>query len=180
MTAIGQLTNIALLFLIDPEIPKLIKELHIVCGVFSEELETSMNLPMANWNAWADPHACAIVYNAKVPIHRTFGLNVTTQLVLKKDEKGDLFRSELMKAVEDFGLPWLEENDITFHDPLAAVCLFEPQICKYQRGFIDVDIKNEKRLGMMSFQASNEGHCEIATGVDRNRFFEHYFSIVCR
>lgn len=180
LLAIGHLTNIALLFLIDPEIPKLIKELHIVSGVFSDELEASMDMPMANWNSWLDPHACAIVYNTKVPIHRTFGLNVTTKLVLKKYEEVDLFNSDIMKAVEDFGSPWLEKNDMTFHDPLAGACLFEPQFCEYQRGFIEVDFKNEKSLGMMSFHASNVGNCEIATTVNRNKFFEHYFSVACR
>ena len=157
LLAIGQLTNIALLFLLDPEIPKLIKELHIVCGVFSEKLENSLDMPMANWNAWADPYACTIVCHAEdVPIRRIFGLNVTTQLVLKKHEKPDLFRSNMMKAVEDFGSPWLDHHDMTFHDPLAAACLFEPQLCEYQKGFIDVDIKNEQKLGMMNFHASDE------------------------
>lgn len=149
-------------------------------GVFSDELEASMDMPMDNWNSWLDPHACAIVYNTKVPIHRTFGLNVTTKLVLKKYEEVDLFNSDIMKAVEDFGLPWLEKNDMTFHDPLAGACLFEPQFCEYQRGFIEVDFKNEKSLGMMSFHASNVGNCEIATIMNRNKFFEHYFSVTCR
>jgi purine nucleosidase len=119
-------------------------------------------------------------YHTKVPIHRTFGLNVTTKLVLKNDEEVDFFSSDLMKAVADFGSPWLEKNDMTFHDPVAGACLFEPQLCEYQRGFIDVDFKNEQSLRMMSFKASNVGHCEIATTVNRNKFFEHYFSIVCR
>jgi purine nucleosidase len=50
----------------------------------------------------------------------------------------------------------------------------------YQRGFIDVDFKNEQSLGMMSFNANNFGNCEIATAVNRNKFFEHYFSVSCR
>jgi purine nucleosidase len=180
LLAIGQLTNIALLFLIDPEIPKLIKELHIMSGVFSDELETSMDMPVANWNSWADPHASAIVYNTKVPIHRTFGLNVTTELVLKRDERPDPFSSKIMKAVKDFGSPWLEKNDMTYHDPLAGACLFELQLCEYRRGFINVDFKNENSLGMMKFNESHAGNCQIATAVNRNEFFEHYFSFVCR
>ncbi len=180
LLAVGQLTNIAVLFLLDPEIPKLIKELNIVCGVFSEELQATMDMPMANWNSWADPHACAVVCNTAVPVLRIFGLNVTTRLVLKKGEKADLFNTDVMKAVEDFGSPWLENHHMTFHDPLAAACIFEPQLCEYQKGFIDVDIQNEANLGMMNFRASDAGNCEIATAVNRDQFFEHYFSIVCR
>lgn len=85
-----------------------------------------------------------------------------------------------MKAVENFGSSWLEQNDMTFHDPLAGACLFEPKLCEFQRGYIDVEVKNEQRLGMRSFQESNIGNCEIATIVNRKSFFEHYFSIVCR
>ncbi|SDN71087.1 purine nucleosidase [Paenibacillus sp. yr247] len=180
LLAIGHLTNIALLFLIDPEIPKLIKELYIMSGVFSEESENRLDLPEANWNSWLDPHACAIVYNTNVPIIKTFGLNVTTKLMLNRHEKDDLFSSDIMRAVEDFGSPWLENNDMTFHDPLVAACLFEPQLCEYQRGFIDVDFKTEQRLGMMSFRESDAGSHQIATAVNRNHFFEHYFSVICK
>jgi hypothetical protein len=31
---------------------------------------------------------------------------------------------------------------------------------------------------MMNFRESDVGNCEIATTVNRNTFFEHYFSIV--
>ncbi|CAM4001805.1 Uncharacterised protein [Lederbergia lenta] len=47
-----------------------------------------------------------------------------------------------MKAVENFGSPWLEQNDMTFHDLLAGACLFEPKLCEFQRGYIDVEVKN--------------------------------------
>ncbi len=48
LLAIGHLTNIEMLFLIDPEIPKLMKELYIMSGVFSDKLEISIDMPMAN------------------------------------------------------------------------------------------------------------------------------------
>ncbi|KKI92522.1 hypothetical protein WQ54_09195 [Bacillus sp. SA1-12] len=179
LLAIGHLTNIALLFLVDPEIPSLLKEIYIMSGVFSAELEASMEMPMGNWNSWIDPHASAIVYNTNVPIHKTFGLNVTSKLVLTQEDRLNIFSTHLMRVVEDFGSPWLQENEITFHDPLVAACLFEPQLCNYQRGFIEVDSYNKRKLGMMSFLANTRGNCEIASSVDRNRFFEHYVSICC-
>jgi purine nucleosidase len=137
-------------------------------------------MPMGNWNAWADPHACSIVYHTQAPVHRTFGLNVTSRLVLQREEKSDLFDSPVMKAVEDFGSPWLERHDMTFHDPLAAACLFEPSLCEYQRGLIEVDTRSEHTMGMMAFRGSGSGHCEIAASVKRERFFEHYFSVIGR
>lgn len=68
---------------------------------------------------------------------------------------------------------------MTFHDPLVAACLFEPDLCDYQRGRVEVDFMQERKLGMMSFRESAEGRHEIASTVDRTRFFEHYFSVVC-
>ncbi|TVY11790.1 nucleoside hydrolase [Paenibacillus cremeus] len=178
LLAVGHLTNIATLFLVDPEIPSLIKELNIMSGVFSEELEAELEMPMANWNAWLDPHACAIVYNADVPLIRTFGLNVTTKLVLRKEQADGWFETRLMKAVEDFGSPWLAKHDMTLHDPLAAACLFEPQLCEYQGGTVEVELMDERRLGSMTFHPSSGGRCEIAMAVNRDAFFEHYYAMV--
>lgn len=117
-----------------------------------------MTMSMANWNSWAAPHACAIVYKSQVLVHRTFGLNVTMRLKLGKHEHEDLFRTDMMKAVQDFGSPWLEQNDMIFHDPLAGACLFEPHLCEYRRGTVDVDFYNKQSLGRMSFQPSVDGN----------------------
>lgn len=178
LLAVGHLTNIALLFLTDPEIPKLLKELYIMSGVFSKELEKTMEMPISNWNSWVDPQAAAVVYHTDVAVHTTFGLNVTTQLVLKKSEKEELFSTPLMKAVEDFGSPWLQSNDMTFHDPLAAACIFDSQICDYNQGSIEVEVEKEDQLGMMEFQQRVDGKRNIAIRVDREKFFDHYYHVV--
>ncbi|WP_308637228.1 nucleoside hydrolase [Paenibacillus silvisoli] len=181
LLAVGHLTNIALLFRLDPEIPLLLKELYIMSGVFSEALEAGPDMPMANWNSWMDAHACAIVYDTQVPVHRTFGQNVTTQLVLGRHDNPDLFNTPVMRAVEDFGSPWLERHVMTFHDPLAAACLFEPELCEYERGAIEVDYIHTETLGKMTFHKSSDASPhEIAATVNRERFFEHYFAITGR
>lgn len=178
LLAIGHLTNIATLFLLDPAIAPLIKELHFMGGVFSPELERNEDMPMGNWNPWLDPHACAIVYQAAVPIIRTFGLNVTSKLVLPGREWENLFKTPLMQAVRDFGTPWLEGNPMTFHDPLVGASLFKPQVCEYQKGTIDVEFYDRNRLGMMDFTKDKKGRHEIAVSVDREAFFAHYFSVL--
>ncbi|MEZ4677152.1 MAG: nucleoside hydrolase [Caldilineaceae bacterium] len=62
--AIGPLTNIALLFHSDPEIPTLLKQLVLMCGVFAGV--NWQNEPL-EWNAILDPHATSIVYRARPP-----------------------------------------------------------------------------------------------------------------
>lgn len=83
LLAIGPLTNIALLFSVDPVIPGLLKQLVIMGGVFTNCLA---NLPHAEWNILCDPHAASIVYSAPVNIHKSIGLDVTCQVTMDKEE----------------------------------------------------------------------------------------------
>ena len=88
LLAIGPMTNVALLFSIDPEIPKLLKSLVLMCGVFTNHLA---GVGPVEWNAICDPHAAAIVYSAPVRIHRSIGLDVTCQVVMDKAEVKEKF-----------------------------------------------------------------------------------------
>lgn len=69
LLAIGPLTNVALLFAADVEIPHLLKSLVLMCGVFAQRRS-----PLVEWNAGCDPHATAIVYRTPVARHRSIGL----------------------------------------------------------------------------------------------------------
>lgn len=73
LLAIGPMTNLGLLFTMDPEIPSLLKRIVLMNGSFEHKLAVSYN----EWNSLNDPYATAIVYNAKAPIHRSIGLDVT-------------------------------------------------------------------------------------------------------
>jgi len=73
---IGPMTNIATLFAVDEEIPRLLKSLVLMCGVFSNRVAGLWPL---EWNALVDPVAAAMVYRAKPPIHRSIGIDVTIQ-----------------------------------------------------------------------------------------------------
>ena len=77
LLTIGPLTNIGILFRVDPEIPKLLKALVMMCGRFIDPVGDP--LP-AEWNAGCDPHATAIAYAAQPPVHRSIGLDVTTKV----------------------------------------------------------------------------------------------------
>ena len=79
LLAIGPLTNIALLFSMDPEIPSLLKGLVMMCGVFTNRLA---GVGPLEWNAMLDPHATAISYHHDVKMHRSVGLDVTCQVTM--------------------------------------------------------------------------------------------------
>jgi inosine-uridine nucleoside N-ribohydrolase len=179
LLAIGPLTNIGLLFSIDPEIPGLLKQLVLMGGVFTSCIA---NLPHAEWNILCDPHAAAIVYNAPVKIHKSIGLDVTCQVTMDKDEVKNRFKADILKPVYDFAKVWFEGRpEITFHDPLAAATIFDDGICTFEKGNIEVELLSERVKGMTHWKADSEnGIHQAALKVDKERFFNHYFGTVNR
>lgn len=176
LLTVGPLTNIALLFRMDPELPALLKSLVMMCGVFTNRLA---GVGPLEWNAMVDPHATAIVYQSNVPIHRSVGLDVTCQVVMPADEVRQRFVTPLLRPVLDFAEVWFEHrSSITFHDPLAAVAVFDEQVCQFERGKVEVDLLSSRVTGMTAWQADAHGPHEAALKVAPERFFSSFFATV--
>lgn len=178
LLGIGPLTNIATLFAVDPEIPALLKQLVLMCGRFFGQTGRT-----PEWNAKCDPHAAAIVYGAGAQRrgrrHVSFGLDVTTQCRLAADECRRRFTAKVLAPVRDFAEVFFGSNDaITFHDPLAAACIFAPDICQYRRGEVSVS-PTEADAGATSFiEMQDDDAHTVAEQVDAQAFFDHYFDVV--
>ena len=130
------------------------------------------------WNALNDPHATAIVYKAQPKIHRSVGLDVTLQVQMDAAEVRSRFQTPLLKPVLDMAEVWFTMRpEVTFHDPLAAVSIFDPQVCTYTRGKVDVELQSPVLPGMTYFHKDETGPHEVALGVDPARFFEEYFRV---
>jgi len=174
LLAIGPLTNVGLLFAADPEIPALLKGLVLMCGRYFGAMG-------GEWNACGDPHATAIVFGngpqARPPRHVSYGLDVTKQCVLSAETCRRRFTAKVLEPVRDFAEVWFgNRREITFHDPLAAACLFEPDLCTYRRGRVTVSL-HPPTMGWTVFEADapDPPHA-VADGVAVERFFEHYFA----
>ena len=171
LIGIGNMTNIATLFTSYPDAAGLLKGLYVMNGYFGAE---PLPDPYYNWNSWADPAASGIVFSARTAVHRAVPLEVTDGLTIESGQAKVLFRadSELMKAVFSFGNAWLESSGkLTLHDPLAAVSVFYPDICRFERGKVQVETEQESNMGGTAFFSSADGNVEIARGVDRERFY---------
>jgi len=176
LLTIGPLTNVGLLFRVDPEIPSLLKGLVMMCGVFTNG---SPGVRPLEWNAIGDPHATAIVYQTDVPVHRSVGLDVTCQVTMAADQVRERFQADLLRPVLDFAEVWFQQREaITFHDPLAAATLFDDQICAFRKGHVQVELTNGRLLGWTHWKpgGTNARH-EVAVEVNPPRFFEHFFSL---
>lgn len=177
LLAIGPLTNVGLLFATDPEIPSLLKRLVLMCGVFSNQIAGS---PGREWNAMGDPHATAITYGVGPQDHLSIGLDVTMRCVMDSARCRERFKGDLPGAVAKMAEVWFRRAEhVTFHDPLAAAVIFEPEICRYQAGQVEVETASVDGAGTTRWKtdAQDKPH-RIAVDVDPDRFFEHYFSVL--
>ncbi len=167
---IGPMTNIAALFAADEEIPKLLKGLVLMCGVFYSRVQE------VEWNAYVDPAATAIMYRSRPPYHRSIGLDVTTKVTMPAPETRKRFQAPLLRPVLDFAEVWFRDRpEICFHDPLAATTIFDDSICTFERGQVDVELKSDRLAGATLWQPKADGPHEVAKTVDPQRFFDHYF-----
>lgn len=180
LLAIGPLTNVALLFGVDPEIPALLKGLVLMCGVFTNRLPGSGPIDPREWNARCDPHATAMVYRAAVRTHRSVGLDVTCQVTMDAAAVREQFQTRLLRPVLDFAEVWFRQVDtITFHDPLAAATIFDERICGFERGLVEVELTSEKVQGLTYWTPDSPAvRHEVALEVDSACFFEHFFGVV--
>jgi len=177
LLTVGPLTNAGLLFATDPEIPGLLKQMVLMCGRFFGSMG-------GEWNAIGDPHATAIVYGggcqARPPRHVSYGLDVTNRCRMPADECRKRFAANALAPVRDFAEVWFEHGreQITFHDPLAAACIFQPDLCQYRQGKVTVSLA-EPTMGWTVFSGRGDDKPHtVAAEVDPERFFEHYFAVV--
>lgn len=179
LLAIAPLTNVGLLFSVDPEIPALLKGVVMMCGRFTDRVQG--NCGPVEWNAAGDPHAAAIVYRSRAALHRSIGVDVTNWVTMSAGEFRKKFQEyKLGGPVLDCAEVWFQRFDITtFHDPLAASTVFDEEVCKFRKGTVQIDISNEESLGKPCWRkGGTDSPHEVAMEVNRERFFKHYFSVL--
>mgnify|MGYP006289574461 CR=1 FL=1 len=178
LLAVGPMTNVALLFATDPQIAGLLKQAVVMCGRFFSHMG-------GEWNAINDPHATAVLYgagpHARPPKHVSFGLDVTCQCTMEADACRRRMTAKVLEPVRDFAEVWFTRQQrprITFHDPLAAACIFQPELCSYRQRPVLVPTEGPT-AGWTVFhgQGENKPH-HVAETVDAEGFFKHYFEIV--
>lgn len=178
LLAIGPLTNVAALFTIDPEIPALLKSLVIMGGNFTPvRWHAPSGSGRVEWNIWNDPHAADIVYRAPVRQHRSIGIDVTSRVNMRPTEVRQKFQHPILDLALDLAKVWFDSgrDEITFHDPLAAVTIFEPDLCQYALGQVEIATSGLME-GFTLFNPDAPASHEIAIDVDAERFFDRYFS----
>lgn len=176
LLAIGPLTNIGMLFSAYPDVAELLEGFVMMGGAFGEDMPAQWKV---EWNVAGDPLASEITYKAPVRLHRSLGLNVTQQVVMPAEEVRKQFTAPLLRPVMDMAEIWFAQfyQSITFHDPLAAATIFDPDLCSYQQGTVKVDTVDVPGKTIWQPGGSNAPH-QVAIKVDADRYFDHFFRIV--
>ena len=179
LLSIGPMTNIALLFVTYPEVAPLLRSLMIMGGAYSM-------MPFVGgaqeWNVSCDPVAARAVYRTPVAQHRSVGINVSSRCTMPSPEALRRFRTiggglgVVAAALEQ---AWTDRNEhVTFHDPLAAVCTLEPDVCTWRGGRVSVELTSRRFRGATSFDRDRDGSPhQVADSVDVDRFFTRFFAV---
>ncbi len=176
LLTIGPLTNIGILFNTYPDIPDLLAGFVMMGGNFAESGPEAERI---EWNVAGDPLASEIVYKAPIRLHRSLGLNVTQQVMMSADDVRKKFTAPLLQPVLDMAEIWFAGfyPSITYHDPLAAATLFEPNLCSYQQGTVEID--NLEKPGRTIWQPDGlDAPHQVAMMVDIDRYFQHFFNVL--
>jgi inosine-uridine nucleoside N-ribohydrolase len=177
LLAVGPMTNVAVLFATHPDVAAKLKKLVLMCGKFEKG-------GGPEWNALNDPHATAITYGrgfqSRPPLHCSCGLDVTTKCTLHRDEGREKFKQyPVLGPVSDFAEVWFAKRELaTFHDPLAAVCVFEPDVCKWRDVRVEVSTLAPTLGYTVPLYHTEDKPHKIGESVDSARFFDIYFSTI--
>ena len=97
---------------------------------------------------------------------------------MDSDEVKAYFQHPLLKPVYEMSSVWFDERAIlNFHDPLAAVTLFDEAVCEYENGTSVIMRADDRDDGITDWTADPDGPHRIGVTVDAPRFFESYFNV---
>lgn len=175
LVGIGPLTNLAALFVTDPEISSMLAGLYVMGGRFTMK---QPGATVVEWNILCDPHAAQIVFSQDIREFYIAGLDVTCDVKLDRETIRRRMQGTPYRIVLDFAEVWFEKREFAvFHDPLVAALLFDTHICNYVRGDVFVELKSDALLGYTVMRQNEGGRINIAVNVDAERFFNHYFAV---
>lgn len=183
IVALGPLTNIAITLLRYPEVKPLIKR--IVCMVGSGYMG-NMN-SYAEFNAWADPDACEVVFASGVPIAMC-GLDGNEPCGLTVDEMEEYIKinaqvsskqSDLIDHIFKYfikrrGEPGQKDNNQVINDAITMAYLIDGKTGTTKKMYVTVETKGTLCQGQTIVDRLNKYHkepnVEVLLSADKTLF----------
>ncbi len=129
LLTIGPLTNLALAYNLEPNLPKLLKAVISMGGAFGSDGHTGNMTHFAEFNIYDDPHAAELVFRA--PFNLTLIPLDMTHKVLIDDKEIASYNDEFLANISKFYLDFSERCEkfrgMCVHDALTAVYYAHPE-----------------------------------------------------
>lgn len=182
LLAIGPLSNVALLLRVYPEVPGLLRGVTLMCGTHARG---KVGPESPERNARSDPAATAAVYSASLRRCRSVGLNVTRRVTVGADELARMLSCESFELVRALAEAWFADRSsdgsqgatrerAALNDPLAAVTLFDSDVCSFEPGVIEVAVDSGHASGATIWRPGGPtSPHEVATDVDPEACVRH-------
>ncbi|WP_219471312.1 nucleoside hydrolase [Nonomuraea rhizosphaerae] len=180
IVATGPLTNIALFVRIYPDRLSKIQRIVWLGGSTGRGNVT----PYAEFNAWVDPEAVAVVLGCGVPF-TMIGLNVTHQALVTPQVLGRI--EAIGNRTAAFGVELLHFYNSTYetdqgmpdgplHDPIAVALVARPELVTTVRTRLDVELLGTETAGATSVDLIDKlgrpANADVATGLDVDGFWD--------
>ena len=196
--AIGPLTNLALAFRGDPEIPPMLRGIVLMGG----SLSGGNVSPAAEFNIYVDPEAAEVVFRCGAPITMV-GLDVTRRAIFREENVRSLEAASTPMANAAGKIMRASINRMrqgpaggggpALHDPLAVATFLDPGVVTLKDYVIDIETAGEFTAGetvgysrapmrqsapLISEPANQaqpaafQPNAKVAVDVDRDRFVQ--------
>ena len=177
----GPMTNLALAIALDPEFPKLVKEV-VFMGTSLNPQTTDpefVNAPRHEFNIWFDPEAAHIVFSApwKKIVCTTVDISVKTRMTAQLIEQIKSGKSPAARYIGEYSHLYGEYNYLW--DELAALAWLDPTlITKKETRYMDVDLDRGANYGNILTWSENDKPklevrpVEIQADLDLERFYK--------
>lgn len=187
VVATGPLTNIARLLHESPESRSRISEVIFMGG----STERGNHTPTAEFNAYADPEALALVIEAGVSL-RMVGLNLTHQALATPDVVARMramphdmgrvcaewmgFFGSSYERIWDFAAP-------PVHDPCTVAAVIDPAVVTWQRAFLAVELDGRWTRGTTVVDLhrrypDSAPNAQVAVSLDAERYWNLVLSSI--
>lgn len=183
----GPMTNIALAISIDPEFPRLVKELVFMGASMSPVTDDPefVNTPRHEFNLWFDPEAAHIMLRApwKKIVCTPVDISVKTRLTKELIERVKAGNSPAAKYVGTYARLFGEYNYLW--DELAALAWLDPSlITRKEVRYMDVDLDRGANYGnTLTWHDKDKPKVdarpvEIQVDLDTERFYRMFVDLL--